>query len=156
MKKLNKIIFIAFMALIVIQIPQKSLAQQIKPKIKTEIQQDNKRYKKEKAKRNNKHILKDKYPRPIENNDFNTIYNIVKRTSFDSGKTDIIRVACINNNFSSKQCASLLSLFSFDDNKLKALKIMKPRLTDNTNYSKILKLFTFSSNKDKAATILLQ
>ena len=87
---------------------------------------------------------------------FSMMYKIVKDASFDKNKIGIIRVACIASNFSSKQCARLLALLSFDDNKIDALEIMKPNLVELDNYNKILNQFSFSSSREKAAKILLQ
>ncbi|MBR5814281.1 MAG: DUF4476 domain-containing protein, partial [Bacteroidaceae bacterium] len=69
-------------------------------------------------------------------------------------RIDIIRVACIGSNLSSNQCAKLLSLLSFDNNKLEALEVMAPRIVDNDYNDKILKQFSFSVNREKAARIL--
>jgi hypothetical protein len=79
---------------------------------------------------------------------------IVKDASFENKKLDVIRVACIGSYFSSRQCAQLLSLLSFDENKVKALEIIAPRMVDMNNVDDIVKKFSFSSSKDKAVSIL--
>lgn len=68
----------------------------------------------------------------------------------------MIRVACIGNRFTAKQCADILSLFSFDSKKLDALKYLAPNLVDKNKKERdvILKQFTSKSNKDKAAALL--
>ena len=55
--------------------------------------------------------------------------------------------------FNSKQCAKLLSMISFEEGKLKALKVLAPRIIDR-DAAEVVKQFTFSSNKDKALEIL--
>lgn len=92
----------------------------------------------------------------MRDSDFSFVYKIVKNTSFDKNKIEIIQVACIGNSFSSRQCAKLLSLLSFDDNKLDALKIIAPRLVEVEDYDKIIKQFSFSSNRERAAKILMK
>ena len=141
MKSSKKFMLIALVVLFMISIPQQSQAQERKPK--PQIDNRNKR-------EQNKPVLQ----RAMRDNDFSMVYKIVKNASFDKNKIDIIRVACINNNFSSKQCAKLLSLMSFDDNKLDALEIMAPLLVDADNYDKIIKEFSSKKNRDKAEKIL--
>lgn len=91
---------------------------------------------------------------PMSDENFAILTRIVKKTSFDENKTDILRVACMGNRFTCEQCASLLSHFSFDDKRLVALKILVPCLVNKENLSGIIKKFTFSSGKDKALELL--
>ena len=143
MKSSKKFILIALVALFMISIPQQSQAQERKPK--PQIDNRNKREQK-------KPILL----RVMRDNDFSMVYRVVKNTSFDKNKIDIIRVACIGSNFSSNQCAKLLSLLSFDDNKLEALEVMAPKVVDDRNYNKIMKQFSFKSSREKVAKILMK
>ena len=98
-------------------------------------------------------------PRVMHNKDFKMMCEVVDDASFHEKKIGVIKVACISSYFNSKQCAKLLSKISFDDAKLKALKVLAPRLiidTDVTDVTDIVKQFSFSSNKDKALEILRQ
>jgi hypothetical protein len=141
---MNKIMLIAFMALMMIPMPQQAAAAlERKPKVNIE-------------KRERKPRRKPVNLRAMRDNDFSLVYKVVKNASFDDKKIDIIRVACIGNCFSSKQCARLLSLLSFDDNKIEALEIIAPRMIENEYYNKILKQFSFSSNREKAMKILMK
>lgn len=140
---MKKIMLIALMAFIIMPMPQQVAAQERKPKVKIE-------------KRERKPQRRPDRVRAMRDSDFSMMYKIVKDASFDKNKIDIIRVACIASNFSSKQCARLLALLSFDDNKIDALEIMKPNLVELDNYNKILNQFSFSSSREKAAKILLQ
>ncbi len=88
--------------------------------------------------------------------DFKKFYKYVKETSFDKNRLQLVEIAAFGSYFSSEQCYKLLSLFSFDDNKLAAIKIMEPRMIDSRYYEKILKQFSFSSNREKATAILLR
>ena len=141
MKKLKNFMLIAIIAFLII--PMQSAAQKNRPNVKMEIQY-------------NKPQRKPVQLRAMRENDFSLVYKIVKKSSFGDNKIDIIRVACIGNNFSSKQCARLLSLLSFEDNKIKALEIIAPKLIDLDNYNKILGEFSFSSNRNKAEKILMR
>ena len=98
-------------------------------------------------------------PRAMHRKDFKMMCEVVDDASFHEKKIGVIKVACISSYFNSKQCAKLLSKISFDDAKLKALKVLAPRLiidTDVTDVTEIVKQFSFSSNKDKALEILRQ
>ena len=141
MKNLRNIMLIALMAVVMVSLPQESQAQERRPKAQIE-----KREKKEQ--RNRERAMRDK--------DFSMMYKIVKKYSFDDKKIDIIRVASIGSYFSSKQCAELLSLISFNDDKLKALEVMTPRIVDDKDVDRILKQFSFNRDKDKAMKILMK
>ena len=141
MKNFRNIMLIALMAVVMVSLPQESQAQERRPKAQIE-----KREKKEQ--RNRERAMRDK--------DFSLVLDVVKKASFDDRKIDVMRVACIGSYFSSEQCARLLSLLSFDDNKVKALEVIAPRLVESDNAEDILKKFSFSSSKDKAVGILLR
>ena len=59
---------------------------------------------------------------------FTILYNKVKNTSFDAPKMDLIEVASLGAFYSCEQCASIMSIFSFGDKKLAALRLMAPRI----------------------------
>ena len=92
-------------------------------------------------------------PRVMHNKDFKMMCEVVDDASFHEKKIGVIKVACISSYFNSKQCAKLLSMIPFDDAKLKALKVLAPRMIGR-DVTDIVKQFTFSSNKDKALEIL--
>ena len=94
-------------------------------------------------------------PRAMHNKDFKMMCEVVDDASFHEKKIGVIKVACISSFFNSKQCAKLLSMISFDEGKLKALKVIAPRIIDR-DVTDIVKQFSFSSNKDKALEILRQ
>lgn len=92
--------------------------------------------------------------KPMRKNDFKTLCEIVKKASFSDRQKDVVTVACMGSYFSSKQCETLLSLFSFQDSKLAVLEILSPRLLEQEELAGILKQFSFSSSKDEAIEIL--
>ena len=94
-------------------------------------------------------------PRAMHNKDFKMMCEVVDDASFHEKKIGVIKVACISSYFNSRQCTKLLSMISFDDAKLKALKVLAPRMIDR-DVTDIVKQFSFSSNKDKALEILRQ
>ena len=94
-------------------------------------------------------------PRAMHNKDFKMMCEVVDDASFHEKKIGVIKVPCISSYFNSRQCAKLLSMISFDDAKLKTLKVLAPRMIDR-DVTDIVKQFSFSSNKDKALEILRQ
>ncbi|MBQ5662860.1 MAG: DUF4476 domain-containing protein [Bacteroidaceae bacterium] len=142
MRNLKHLMIVAIVALIVFCLPASAAEPDKKPKEKMEY-----RDKKQRGKRYTR-------PRAIRDKDFDMMVGIVKNASFDDKKIDVMRVACIGSYFSSRQCAKLLSLLSFDDNKIKALEVIASRLVDKNNADDIVKEFSFSSSKDKAVSIL--
>ena len=100
-----------------------------------------------------KEMRYERRPRAMHNKDFKMMCEVIDDASFHEKKIGVIKVACISSYFNSKQCAKLLSMIPFDDAKLKALKVLAPRMIGR-DVTDIVKQFTFSSNKDKALEIL--
>ena len=86
--------------------------------------------------------------------DFQFLYKTMKRKSFDKDRLEILRVGVLDNYFTCRQCARLMSLYKFDDDKLKILRIMAGHLVDMSNHNDILKQLDFDSNRRKALDIL--
>ena len=82
------------------------------------------------------------------------LYNKVKNTSFDAPKMDLIEVDSLGAFYSCEQCASIMSIFSFGDKKLAALRLMAPRIIDPHRAYLIYEKLTFQSEKDEAARII--
>lgn len=93
-------------------------------------------------------------PKAMSDKDFKMMCEVVDEASFNERKIGVIKVACISSYFTSKQCVRLLSMISFENDKLEALKVLCPKLVDK-DAKEILKQFSFSSNKDIATEILL-
>ena len=85
---------------------------------------------------------------------FTILYNKVKNASFDDRKMDLIEVASLGAFYSCEQCASIMSIFSFGDKKLAALRLMAPRIIDHRHAYMIYDILSFQSEKDEAARII--
>ena len=85
---------------------------------------------------------------------FAILYDKVKNTSFDDRKMDLIEVASLGAFYSCEQCATIMSIFSFGDKKLAALRLMAPRIVDPRRAYIIFDQFSFQSEKDEAARII--
>ena len=86
--------------------------------------------------------------------DFQFLYKIIKKKSFDDDRMEILGVGVLDNYFTCHQCVRLISLYKFDDDKLKILRIMVGHIVDLENHHDILKRLDFDSNKEKALDIL--
>ncbi len=86
--------------------------------------------------------------------DFQFLYKIIKKKSFDDDRMEILGVGVLDNYFTCHQCVRLMSLYKFDDDKLKILRIMVGHIVDLENHRDILKRLDFDSNKEKALDIL--
>ena len=86
--------------------------------------------------------------------DFQFLYKIIKKKTFDDDRMEILSVGVLDNYFTCQQCARLMSLYKFDDEKLKILRIMTGHIVDLDNYQDILRELDFDSNKQKALDIV--
>ena len=90
----------------------------------------------------------------LSDDKFAILYNKVKNTSFDDRKMDLIEVASLGAFYSCEQCAAIMSIFSFGDKKLAALRLMSPRIVDPHRAYIIFDRLSFQSEKDEAARII--
>ena len=90
----------------------------------------------------------------LSDDKFAILYDKVKNASFDDRKMDLIEVASLGAFYSCEQCASIMSIFSFGDKKLAALRLMAPRIIDPHRAYLIYDKLTFQSEKDEAARII--
>ena len=94
------------------------------------------------------------YGYTLDDASFNILYNKVKKASFDDNKFDLIEVASLGCYYSCAQVVRIMKIFPFDDEQLKALKMMAPHIVDLQNTGLIYKIFSFDSEKDKAEEII--
>ena len=101
------------------------------------------------------HPNRPQYRNSIMNDrDFQFLYKTIKRESFDKDRLKLLSVGVLDNYFSCRQCAKLLSIYSFDKEKLRALDILAKHIVDLNNAHLILDSFRFDSERRKAAKIL--
>ena len=90
----------------------------------------------------------------LDDASFSKLYNKVKQASFNDNKFDLIEVASLGCYYSCTQVVRIMKIFPFDDEQLKALKMMAPHIVDLQNTGLIYKVFSFDSEKDKAEEII--
>lgn len=94
------------------------------------------------------------YGRGVDSGWFEEFYRRVREKPFTSDQLRLIASAPESKLFSSAQCLRLLELFRWDDDRLKVLRVIAPRLADHQYAYKIIDSFTFESGKDEAARLL--
>ena len=104
--------------------------------------------------RTNQPCIEMNYGYCLDDASFNILYNKVKKASFDDNKFDLIEVASLGCYYSCAQVVRIMKIFPFDDEQLKALKMMAPHIVDFQNTGLIYKVFSFDSEKDKAEEII--
>lgn len=85
---------------------------------------------------------------------FSILYNRMKNANFDSDRKNLIEVASLGCYYSCNQCAQILKIYNFDDEKMGILKFMAPRIVDPQNVHIICQQFTFDDAKKQAAKLI--
>lgn len=85
---------------------------------------------------------------------FSILCNKVRNATFYKDKKDLIEVASLGCYYSCNQCAQILKIFNFDDEKKNILKLMAPRIVDPQKVHVICQQFTFDDAKKQAARIV--
>lgn len=98
-------------------------------------------------------------PMPTDNwavapHDFAVLLNLIQNQTFASNQLPMIQAAGLCGWFTCQQCAALMNLFDFDDNKLKVVTYLAPHLIDPIRCQPIMQSLSFVSNQQKAWRII--
>jgi hypothetical protein len=74
----------------------------------------------------------------------------LKQEPFDQGKLTYIENFAAARPLSCEQAATLLKCFAFDEGRIKAVKLLYPRLIDRQNFNDVLSTFVFDKSKAEA------
>lgn len=95
------------------------------------------------------------YDNRFENQeDFNKFYNTIKNIPFQDDQLEVLRKGVRNRVFTCDQCIKLMTIRNFDDEKLKFLEIIAPKIRDLENSEKIVNSLSFISSEKKARQLL--
>ena len=101
------------------------------------------------------HHERPQFKNPMMNDkDFQYLYKAIKKKAFEKDQLELLSVGVLDNYFSCRQCAKIMSIYSFDKDKLKVLDIMAKHIVDKENAHLILESFRFESDRRKAASKL--
>ncbi len=92
--------------------------------------------------------------RAVSPPDFMKLLSAVKNQTFASNQLPMVQAAGLCGWFTCDQCAALMNLFDFDDNKLKVVTYLAPHLIDPIRCQPIMDSLTFISNRQKAWQII--
>lgn len=73
---------------------------------------------------------------------------------FRDDKFELFKMGVSNHYFTCWQCARMMSLFTFEDEKLNVLRVVAPRIIDRENFTQIIDSLKFTSDKTTAKKIL--
>ncbi|HEX6431469.1 MAG TPA: DUF4476 domain-containing protein [Niastella sp.] len=90
-------------------------------------------------------------PKPIADDTFNAFIETIRRESFDDSRMTIAKSIIDQNYFTTAQVRQLVTLFSFENNKVEIAKYMYGKTLDRKNYFVIYNAFTFSKSKEELA-----
>jgi len=82
----------------------------------------------------------------MSQNQFFTLKNMIERQSFDSSKLKISKQAIQANGATSQQVFELMSLLTFESNRLNLAKFAYPFVVDKENFYIVNNAFSFSSS----------
>ena len=94
------------------------------------------------------------YVKGMHPEDFRHFYERVKSRPFKDDQIEMMRTVARNNSLNCAQCASLMALYTFDDDKMKVLRIFASNIADPENYEAILDIIDSLFKKDDAKKIL--
>ncbi|WP_195530281.1 DUF4476 domain-containing protein [Phocaeicola vulgatus] len=86
--------------------------------------------------------------------DFENLYKKVKNKAFKDDQMELLSVGVVNNYFTCKQTARLMSIFTWDDEKMKVLRMISNRIVDRENGKEIIKTLDSLFKQDDARRIL--
>ena len=92
--------------------------------------------------------------RYMDDRDFQDLYNKVKSKPFKDDQLELLSIGASNNRFSCKQCVRMMSIYTFDDEKLQVLGILASKIVDRQNYEEIINALDFISSHEKAKNML--
>jgi hypothetical protein len=93
-------------------------------------------------------------PYAMSGSDFEALKAAIEEEGFGDDKLGVLSTAAGSAWFSCDQVGQLVDLFSFSDEKLKALSLVKDKIVDRNNTFKIFSHFTFSDDKKRAQAML--
>lgn len=86
--------------------------------------------------------------------EFQFLYNKIKGKPFKDDQMELLQVGCLDSRFSCEQCIRIMSIFTWDDDRLVVLRLMAKHIVDPENSISLLKAFDFDSSKRQVEGIM--
>lgn len=87
---------------------------------------------------------------------FSQFFALFKKGPFESDRMALLNTTLLNSYFTSQQCLELTAYYSFDDEKMKVMQKVYPKIIDKQNFFLVIDVLSFSRNKDKMNDFLEQ
>jgi hypothetical protein len=87
--------------------------------------------------------------------DIDDLLDDVRDPAFDDDRLKVLMSAVPHRRFNMDQVCSLLEAFTFDDARLKAARLLRPRVVDPAGWHRVGREFTFSSDGQEAVALLI-
>lgn len=91
----------------------------------------------------------DRYDRVMSDQLFQTFFDNVKNEPFEKDRIALINAALASSDFTTAQCLQLVKFYTFDNERMKIMKMIYPRIVDKEAFFTVINILTFSSSKDK-------
>lgn len=92
--------------------------------------------------------------RAIEESELASVLAAIDDESFSQGKLNVLSSVASSRWFTVDQLKRIVGKMTFDQDKIKSVEIVAPRLLDKENGYKLYSAFDFQTSKDKVAEIL--
>lgn len=92
--------------------------------------------------------------RTISKQNFELLYRRMKDASFDDKRLELFELSTQGYRLTDVACASLLRLFTWDKNRLKALQLVSKQLVTPIRIEMIQDVFTFLSSRQEVREII--
>lgn len=91
----------------------------------------------------------DRYDRVMNKQLFQAFFDNVKNEPFEKDRIALINAALASSDFTDDQCLQLVKFYAFDNERMKIMKMIYPRIVDKEAFFMVINSLTFSSNKKK-------
>lgn len=91
----------------------------------------------------------DRYDRVMNKQLFQAFFDNVKNEPFEKDRIALINAALASSDFTADQCLQLVKFYAFDNERMKIMKMIYPRIVDKEAFFMVINSLTFSSNKKR-------
>ena len=88
-------------------------------------------------------------PPHISDDDFARLKATITATQYETKKLDTLKLLVANDQFSTTQVSELMSLFSFESNKVEVAKLLYDKTVDKQNYDQLSANLNFDTSKEE-------
>lgn len=91
---------------------------------------------------------------PISESSLQTLIQDLREEPFSDDQLRLLRTAADKHHFTVDQVLRILPVFTFEDDRVEAVRILWPKVLDKENGHRLYSAFTFSDSKEKVEQII--